>query len=146
MNNLSLGIRALFTVTVYSRQCSYLMPKYSIRHNSTQKQTENKQHKNNRKGDDYIMAMNKKAFTDRMAAKGNITKAQAKREVELFLGTLVDCMRDGEVVNFRRFGKFEVKTLKEKKARHPHTGEECIVPAHKKIKFHSSEVLSEWIK
>lgn len=92
------------------------------------------------------MTLNKKAFADRMAAKGKITKAQAKRDVNLFLDTLIDCMRDEEVVKFHLFGRFEVKTLKEKKARIPKTGEECIVPEHKKVKFYASETLSERIK
>jgi len=92
------------------------------------------------------MAYNIKKFADRMAEKGNITKAQAKREVKLFLDTLADCMRDGETVKFLRFGRFEVKIMKEKKARVPRTGEESIVPEHKKVKFYASDALAERIK
>lgn len=72
------------------------------------------------------MAYNIKKFADRMAEKGNITKAQAKREVKLFLDTLADCMGDGETVKFLRFGRFEVKIMKEMKARVPRTGKNVL--------------------
>ena len=40
------------------------------------------------------------------------------------------------------FGKFELKKMKEKPARNPITGESCIVPEHKKVRFYVSEGLS----
>ena len=92
------------------------------------------------------MAITKTEFVSRMAKKGGITKAEANRGVDAFIETLTDCLNDGCAVKFVGFGKFELKTMKEKPARNPKTGESCIVPEHKKVKFYASDGLSERMK
>lgn len=92
------------------------------------------------------MTINKKEFVDRMAEIGGITKKEANRGVDAFIETLIDCMNAECVVKFVGFGRFELKTAKEKPARNPRTGESCIVPEHKKVKFYASEGLSERMK
>ncbi len=89
------------------------------------------------------MAVNKKEFIDRMAETGDITKKEAKRGFELFLETLMDCMSKDEKVMFSEFGRFEMKTLKERKGRMPLGGDECIVPEHKKMKFYVSRDIAK---
>ena len=65
------------------------------------------------------MAIFKKEFIDKMAETGGITKKEARRGVELFIETLMDCMAEGE---------------------------DCIVPEHRKMKFYASEVLADRIE
>ena len=91
------------------------------------------------------MAVLKKEFTDRMAEIGGITKKDAKRGLELFIETLMDYMSKDEKVMFSGFGRFEMKTAKERKGRVPLSGEECIVPEHKKMKFYASDTLADKI-
>lgn len=81
-----------------------------------------------------------------MAEKGGITKKEARRGVDLFFETLIDCMREDEKVVFTGLGKFEMKTFKERKGRIPIGGAECIVPEHRKMKFYASEKLQDRIK
>lgn len=92
------------------------------------------------------MAVLKKEFTDRMAEKGGITKKEAKRGFELFIDTLMDYMAEDEKVMVKGFGRFEMKTYKEKVCRSPISGEDCMIPEHKKMRFYASEKLPEWIK
>lgn len=92
------------------------------------------------------MAITKTEFVNRMAKKGGITKVEANRGVDAFIETLIDCLNDEGVVKFVGFGKFELKTMKEKSARNPRTGESCIVPEHKKVKFYAGEALAERVK
>ena len=92
------------------------------------------------------MTINKTEFVNRMAEIGGITKKEANRGVDAFIETLIDCLNDGCAVKFVGFGKFELKTMKEKPARNPRTGESCIVPEHKKVKFYAGEALSERMK
>ena len=92
------------------------------------------------------MAVFKKEFIDRMAETGGITKKDARRGLELFIETLMDCMAEGEKVKFTGFGKFEMKTTKERKGLNPFNGTDCIVPEHKKMKFYASEVLADKIE
>ncbi len=87
------------------------------------------------------MAVLKKEFIDRMAENGGITKKDAKRGLELFIETLMDYMAEDEKVMIKGFGRFEMKTYKERKGRVPLSGEECIVPEHKKMRFYASETL-----
>lgn len=92
------------------------------------------------------MTINKTDFVNRMAEIGGITKKEANRGVDAFIETLIDCLSDGCAVKFVGFGRFELKTMKEKSARNPRTGESCIVPEHKKVKFYAGEALAERMK
>lgn len=92
------------------------------------------------------MAVLKKEFINRMAETGGVTKKEARRGFNLFLETLMDYMSENEKVVFTGFGRFEMKTLKERKGRNPLGGAECIVPEHRKMKFYASEVLVNKIK
>ena len=91
------------------------------------------------------MAVLKKEFTDRMAEKGGITKKAARQGLELFIETLIDYMSEGEKVMIKGFGRFEMKTYKERMGKVPISGEDCIVPEHRKMKFHASETLADKI-
>lgn len=92
------------------------------------------------------MAVLKKEFIDRMAEKGGITKKAAREGLELFIETLMDCMAEDEKVMIKGFGRFEMRTLKERKGLNPQTGESCIVPEHKKMKFVVSDLLADKIE
>lgn len=92
------------------------------------------------------MSVNKKEFADRMAEKGGIKKKDAMKGLELFIETLMDCMNANERVMLKGFGRFEMRTAKERIGRNPQTGQECIIPKHEKIKFVASEGLSDRIK
>lgn len=92
------------------------------------------------------MTINKKEFVNRMAEIGGMTKKEANRGVDAFIETLLDCLNAECVVKFVGFGRFEMKTMKEKPARNPRTGESCIVPEHRKVKFYAGETLTERMK
>ncbi len=65
------------------------------------------------------MAVLKKEFIDRMAEIGGITKKDARRGLELFVETLMIYMAENEIVRFTGFGKFEMKTTKERRGLNP---------------------------
>ncbi len=92
------------------------------------------------------MAVKKKEFADRMAEKGGIKKKDAMKGLELFMDTLMDYMSENEKVMLMGFGRFEMRTVKERIGRNPQTGQECIIPEHEKIKFVASEGLVDRIK
>lgn len=92
------------------------------------------------------MAIFKEEFIDRMAETGGITKKDARKGLELFIETLIDCMAEDEMVRFTGFGRFEMKTAKERKGINPFNGENCIVPEHRKMKFYASEILADKVK
>lgn len=92
------------------------------------------------------MVINKKKFAERMAGTAGISKNQADKEVDAFMKTLISSLNDGHIVKFAGIGKFELKTVKERPTRNPKTGEPCIVPEHKKMKFYASRSLADRMK
>lgn len=87
--------------------------------------------------------VNKKEFAYKIAEKGGFYKKDAMKMTELFWETLLDYMAEGRKVNFYGIGHFELKTVKEREARNPKTGEKCVAPEHQKVKFYSSETLAD---
>ena len=92
------------------------------------------------------MAVLKKEFINRMAETGGITKKEARRGLDLFMETLMECMSENEKVMFSGFGRFEMKTTKERRGRVPLSGAECVIPEHRMMKFHASETLTDKIE
>ena len=92
------------------------------------------------------MAVLKKEFIDRMAENGGITKKAARMGFDLFFETLMGCMAEGEKVLLVGIGRFEMKTTKERIGKVPLSGAECIVPEHRRMKFHASETLTDKIE
>lgn len=89
------------------------------------------------------MSITKKQFIEKMACKGGMKKVEAKKQVNLFLDTLTEYLKEEGIVKFSEFGKFEVKTVKEIVGRNPKNGNVCIVPEHKKVKFYGSKILAD---
>lgn len=92
------------------------------------------------------MAVLKKEFIDRMAENDGIIKKAARQGVDLFFKTLTDYMSEDQKVVFTGFGKFEMKTFKERKGRTPIGGAEYFVPEHRKMKFRASDRLVDKIE
>ena len=89
------------------------------------------------------MAITKTEFISRMAKKGGITKVEANGGVDAFIETLIDCLKEDGGVKFVGFGRFELKTVKERMGRNPKTGEACIIPGHRRVKFYAGETLTD---
>ena len=92
------------------------------------------------------MAITKTEFVKRMTEKGNIKQVKAQELVDLFLETLVDCLNEEGVVKLYGFGRFEVRTAKERIVRNPKDGKEYLIPEHKKVKFYASETLTDKVE
>lgn len=91
------------------------------------------------------MAICKKEFADRMAENGGITKKAAYQAVGAFIDTLIDYLSEDEKVMFMGFGRFEIRTMREKKGRNMKTGEICIIPEHDYVGFRASDLLHDSI-
>lgn len=87
------------------------------------------------------MSVLKKEFIDRMAERGGITKKAARLGFDLFIETLMGCMAEDEKVMIKGFGRFEMKTYKERIGKVPLSGAECFIPEHKKMRFYASDLL-----
>lgn len=82
--------------------------------------------------------MNKTELIAAVAAKANLTKAQADAAVNATLASITDAMANGDKVSLVGFGTFEVVDVKERTGTiqmGDRKGETYTTPAHKAPKF-----------
>lgn len=90
--------------------------------------------------------MTKKEFSDRMAAKAGISKTDAQKAYDAFLGVAKEYLVAGEKVSLLGFGTFSVQEKAARKARNPRTGEMLDVPAKKVLKFKAGSDIAKAIE
>ncbi len=82
--------------------------------------------------------MSKAAFIENVAKKGKMSKADAKRAVELVLGEIETGLKKSKKegsYTIGTFGTFSVSKRKARKGRNPQTGEPIRIRASKVLKF-----------
>ena len=72
---------------------------------------------------------------NRVAEEADITKVKAIEAVEAVFDALKGAMQQGERVELRGFGVFQVKPRKKGVGRNPRTGDEVKIPPGKTIRF-----------
>ncbi|MBN1594136.1 MAG: HU family DNA-binding protein [Candidatus Coatesbacteria bacterium] len=87
--------------------------------------------------------MNRKDAVNLMAAKGNITKAQADEALGALLDGIIETLSANKKVTFIGFGTFMVKEQKARKGFNPNTKKPMTIPASKKAKFKAGSKLQE---
>ena len=86
--------------------------------------------------------MNKAELVDAMAAGAGISKADAKRALDAFIGATTDSLKKGDRVALVGFGSFSVSTRAARKGRNPQTGKEINIAAKKVVKFKAGAELA----
>ena len=90
--------------------------------------------------------MNKAELIDAMAASAGLSKADAKKALDAFVGATTDALKKGDRVALVGFGSFSVSTRSARKGRNPQTGKEINIPAKKVVKFKAGADLSKGVK
>ena len=85
--------------------------------------------------------MNKTEFIAAVAAKTDITQAEAARAVDAVLATVSETLARGEDIRLTGFGSFEVVEQAARVGRNPRTGAEITIPASKTPKFRAGASL-----
>ncbi|MCB0482988.1 MAG: HU family DNA-binding protein [Flavobacteriales bacterium] len=86
--------------------------------------------------------MNKSELIDAMAAAAGISKADAKKALEGFVGATTKALKKGGRVSLVGFGSFSVSKRSARTGRNPQTGKEIKIAAKKVIKFKAGSELS----
>ncbi|MHC4862230.1 MAG: HU family DNA-binding protein, partial [Planctomycetota bacterium] len=71
----------------------------------------------------------KKELVSRIAEKTGQTKVVTKEVIQLFLDEIISELGEGNRLEFREFGVFEIKERAARKAQNPRTLEKVYVPA-----------------
>lgn len=77
----------------------------------------------------------KKELIERIAGQTNQNRAQVKKTVQAFLDTVIDELSNGNRLELRDFGVFEIRERAPRTAQNPKTLERVEVPAKKTVKF-----------
>lgn len=85
--------------------------------------------------------MTKQQLIEQISERTGLRRSEAKKAVEGAMQVISQALASGENVYLRGFGTFAVRNVGERKARIVPTGAECIVPAHRTVKFKVSEEL-----
>jgi DNA-binding protein HU-beta len=83
--------------------------------------------------------MNKAEIAVKMAKTLGISKSQAIKNIDCFINTVKESVREGQKVSFVGFGNFEKVTRKASVRRNPKTGAKINVPSKEVAKFKLSK-------
>ncbi len=90
--------------------------------------------------------MNKAELIDAIASDANLTKADAKRALDAFIGATTKALKKGDRVALVGFGSFSVSKREARKGRNPQSGMEITIPAKKVVKFKAGAELADMVK
>jgi len=86
--------------------------------------------------------MNKAELIESIAADAKLTKADAKRALDSFIGATTGALKQGDRVALVGFGSFSVAKRAARKGRNPQTGKEINIAAKKVVKFKAGNDLA----
>ena len=88
--------------------------------------------------------MSRAAFIENVAKKGNMSKAEAKRMVDLVLGEIGTGLKKSKKegrYTIGNFGTFTITRRRARKGRNPQTGEAIRIKASRVLKFRPAAAL-----
>lgn len=90
--------------------------------------------------------MNKTDFIGAVAKKAGLSKVDAKKAVEAFIGTVEGAVKKGDKVALLGFGSFTVVKKAARKGVNPKTKKPINIPARKVVKFKPGAKLAKVVK
>ena len=90
--------------------------------------------------------MTKSEFVDQVASEAGLSKGDAGKAVDAFIGVVEETLKRGGEVSFTGFGKFSVSDRGARQGVNPQTGEKIQIPASKVPKFSAGSALKKSVK
>lgn len=90
-----------------------------------------------------MQTITKKDLCEKVAKKTDNKNIKVKEDIQTFLDEIVDELRQGNRIELRDFGVFEIKRRAARKARNPRTGEEAFVPPKNVVVFKVGKLMRE---
>ena len=87
--------------------------------------------------------MNKKELVAAIAAKSEMTQADAQKALKAFVEVVTEELKKGEKVQMVGFGTFEVSERAAREGRNPQTGKTMKIKASKTPKFKAGKALKD---
>ena len=90
--------------------------------------------------------MNKNELIAAVAEKSALSKKDAEKALNAFLGTVEDALKKGDKVQLVGFGTFEVRERAARTGKNPATGETISIAACKAPAFKAGKALKDAVK
>ena len=90
--------------------------------------------------------MNKSELIAAVAEQAGLSKKDAEKAVNAFIGAVTDTLIDGGKIQLVGFGTFEIRERAERKGRNPSTGAEITIAAAKTPAFKAGKALKDAVK
>jgi len=92
------------------------------------------------------MSLSKADLVSKIAADAGVTKDQAGKALNSFLGAVEDALKNGEKLTLVGFGTFYVAERGARMGVNPATGEKIKIAASKAPKFKAGKALKDLVK
>ena len=90
--------------------------------------------------------MTKQEFVDQVANDSGLSKGEAGKAVDSFIGVVEETLKRGGDISFTGFGKFSVSDRSAREGVNPQTGEKIQIAASKVPKFSAGSGLKKAVK
>ncbi len=90
-----------------------------------------------------MATITKKELVNRIAERTGQTKVVTKEIIQQFLDEIIRELGNGNRLEFREFGVFEIKSRAARRAQNPRTLEKVSVPAKKVVKFKVGRLMKQ---
>ena len=87
----------------------------------------------------------KKEIVDRIAERTGLKRNDVRDVVQLFLDSVIDELGQGNRLEFRDFGVFDVRERAERIAQNPKTLERVVVPAKRMARFRVGRLMKQCV-
>ncbi|MCB9832432.1 MAG: integration host factor subunit beta [Planctomycetes bacterium] len=93
-----------------------------------------------------MTTVTKKELAYRISEKTGLKKVVIKKIIQAFIDEIIDELSQGNRLEFREFGVFEIKTRAARKARNPRTGVRVDVPSKAVVHFKAGRLMKERVQ
>ena len=90
--------------------------------------------------------MTKRELVILVADRLGFTQNEVAAVVQILLDTIIESLAQGDRVEIRNFGVFEVKTREARVGRNPRTGQEVAIADKRVVTFKPGKALKEWVQ
>jgi DNA-binding protein HU-beta len=79
--------------------------------------------------------MNKADFISYVSEQHLITKAEAKKVIDMFTSSVISAISEKKEISLMGFGSFSIHPMPPQKGRNPKTGKPVSIPAYNRVHF-----------
>ena len=97
--------------------------------------------------DNEMQNLTKRNLAIRIAEETGLTQQQVVAVIQKTLDSIVDALRAGQTIEFRKFGVFDVRERRQRIGRNPHKPDQVVViPSRKVVRFRPGKTMKEMFK